>query len=487
MNFKIASFLIKSDDIQYYDTDLLDFSDTNVIYSANNSTGKTTLLRAVAYSLGFDIFGTRSINFPRLSFQTKIYNQTGEHCLSRKGLLFYFDDQKFNLAIQRNDVLRLVFSLPNAKDELIDSLLGTFYFDQEYGWMMGDEGKVFSKVSFAQDDFLYGLSKDDLSPEKKELKSKELLIEQLRSMKALSPIKEAGAIAASPELFKPETDFDVMEKRLQALNYDLRTLYREKGRLIETLKSNRELSYLVNNMKIVIKYKGKFIPVDETNMLNFPLDQSVIKKTLQLKEQDIATKEKEKKGIENSLSLLPNEEIKKMVTGYNLLVEEASKNISTISGTLIETQKACKVIKNGIHNAIIVSSPSKRLNELLFSKASSLGHLSLLNKENPLIGYDKGRISGAMLHILSYIFKTSYVELVKEYTGIDLPLFVDSPNGRELDEHSIQVIMNDLSSLSKEHQIFVASIHDRSETFPNRKLIELNGHYFDFQIKNKLW
>ena len=50
----------------------------NLIYSKNNSRGKTTLLRAMLYGLGYDIPSTKKLNFDKLQILLEIYNEKEE-------------------------------------------------------------------------------------------------------------------------------------------------------------------------------------------------------------------------------------------------------------------------------------------------------------------------------------------------------------------------------------------------------------------------
>ena len=54
----------------------IDFSDgVNLIHSVKNSRGKTTLVRFLLYSLGYNIPNTRKIKFDRCEVTAKLYSE----------------------------------------------------------------------------------------------------------------------------------------------------------------------------------------------------------------------------------------------------------------------------------------------------------------------------------------------------------------------------------------------------------------------------
>ena len=84
-----------------------DFSDGNtLIYSKANSVGKTTLLRALLYSLGFKIPGTKLYPIEKYEYETAVKTDT-----SRTLRLFrrYSD----YIVLEENDIIH-TYCLPGA-------------------------------------------------------------------------------------------------------------------------------------------------------------------------------------------------------------------------------------------------------------------------------------------------------------------------------------------------------------------------------------
>ena len=115
---------------------VIDFSaGVNLIFSKDNSTGKTTLLRFLLYSLGYNIPNTRKIKFDTCEVETMIHCETaGEIKLFRYSNDFIeatINDKKktFILPDQLFDLHSIIFNTSNS--DVLSNILGAFYTDQE--------------------------------------------------------------------------------------------------------------------------------------------------------------------------------------------------------------------------------------------------------------------------------------------------------------------------------------------------------------------
>ena len=57
----------------------------NLVYSQKNTCGKTTLMRAMLYSLGYPIPNTKKIKFEKCTIITEIENNLGKMYIRRDG------------------------------------------------------------------------------------------------------------------------------------------------------------------------------------------------------------------------------------------------------------------------------------------------------------------------------------------------------------------------------------------------------------------
>ena len=80
-------------------------------------------------------------------------------------------------------------------------------------------------------------------------------------------------------------------------------------------------------------------------------------------------------------------------------------------------------------------------------------------------------LSGAVLHKMVFAFKLSYIKEIEKNLNIKLPIILDSPRGKEIDEKNIILMMGILKRDFKENQIIIASIFDYD--FQTVKKIEI--------------
>ncbi len=96
----------------------IDFSDSaNLIHSKQNSTGKTTLLRFLPYSLGYNIPNTRKNKFERCEVEIIIFTEKiGKVTLSRTA--------NSHIVLSTNSECT-TYVLPEQQNELRSLLFGT--------------------------------------------------------------------------------------------------------------------------------------------------------------------------------------------------------------------------------------------------------------------------------------------------------------------------------------------------------------------------
>ena len=123
----------------------IEFSDNaNLVHSKRNSKGKTTLLRFLLYSLGYNIPNTRKIKFERCEVETVVFTEKiGEVTLSRTAnnhIVLSVNDKRttFVLPEQQNELHSALFGTDNV--DILGNLLGAFYVDQEKGWTLLNRG-----------------------------------------------------------------------------------------------------------------------------------------------------------------------------------------------------------------------------------------------------------------------------------------------------------------------------------------------------------
>ena len=69
-------------------------------------------------------------------------------------------------------------------------------------------------------------------------------------------------------------------------------------------------------------------------------------------------------------------------------------------------------------------------------------------------------LSGAVLHKTVFAFRLAYIIEIERAIGIKLPIIMDSPSGKEIDQENIKLMMDILKRDFSDQQIIIASIFD---------------------------
>lgn len=69
-------------------------------------------------------------------------------------------------------------------------------------------------------------------------------------------------------------------------------------------------------------------------------------------------------------------------------------------------------------------------------------------------------LSGALLHKTVFAFRLAYIIEIERAINIKLPIILDSPSGKEVDQENIKLMMDILKRDFADHQIIIASIFE---------------------------
>lgn len=89
-------------------------------------------------------------------------------------------------------------------------------------------------------------------------------------------------------------------------------------------------------------------------------------------------------------------------------------------------------------------------------------------------------LSGAVLHKTVFSFRLAYIIEIEKVLGIKLPILLDSPKGKEVDDSNISKMMQILQRDFPDNQIIIASIY---HYVSNEHVITLEGQLLDQMIE----
>lgn len=453
----------------------------NLIYSKKNSCGKTTLLRFMLYALGYNIPNTRKIKFSNCEVEMVIQcENVGDISLQRNSTIaiettFNGEKRTFVLSEQQNELHEIIFGTSNI--DILENLLGAFYVDQEKGWTLLNRGIVIGSIHFNIEELIRGLSGCDCS---------ELIKQEAQASRELSKYKQMFSVAQYREaLYKEagELVIDTYEEEsdiaVNQLLFEKKRLKSELKRIDNTLSGNKRFKKFVADMKLIIQTPdGSIIRVTESNIvgLNDAIELLIAKRKMISKDlADVSAqlerlekdKDRENEQLEflNSVSQL---EI------FDKKIARMPMNPVAIKKEISRLEKEIKSIRNEISNITknnnkVVSSIAKKV--IKYAEELGLGDKETI-PETYLFTSNLKELSGAVLHKTAFAFRLAYISVIESVLNIKLPIILDSPSGKEVDQANIKLMMDILKRDFGDHQIIIASIFKYD--FDKLNLIEIN-------------
>ena len=461
-------------------------SGLNLVYSSENSQGKTTLIRILLFIMGFKVGPTKGVVFNTMEYKMVLDNAKGrELCISR---LWNDDynyvhvnsegkDEKRLYGEHYDFVLEKVFE--GVSRDLLENLLGVFYIDQEKGWTMLNRGKVIGSISFNIESFLRALEELDVKKELLEMKRIEQDIEQYKKLQNFAELERDVQRVAGESA--PDSVQEHFSSKLNILKSEILYCEKEKAELDSIQGDNKSIARIVDNLHLTIMVNGERIYINSKNVEG--LNDSI--QILEIR----------RRALQNRLT-----DLKKQ---YQKNIEERDAYDAALhSDELLEVykRKIASIHLNQIHIADAIDSLSRRKNKLnAIVKSANVNawtknigttvmrYLDCFSARHNYLSDAKAALTsdlypytGAEMTKRVLAFRLAYVEAVRQKTGLCLPIIIDSPYSKETDNVNFNRIIEVIKRDFSEHQILVASIHKHQ--FSTCNLISINGGLLDGKI-----
>lgn len=462
------------------------FEKNTMIYSINNSKGKTTLIRFILYALGYQIPATEGIgDFDNMNFEILIETNEQNFIITRVKDVVKVEIEKecleFKIPEQENELHCLIFGIEN--ETILNNLLAVFYIDQEKGWTLLNRGKIIGNIRFNIEEFIAGISNisiQNLISEKKVLN---------REIKKYRYIK--NAIDINNE-FNEDDDDTIEEYERISMNeliqlqkekqLELKKIKNEIKRLEKIIIKNNGFVEMIENYGLIIEYEGKEIQLTRDNLVDFDRNQQLMKikiKNLKLQMNKI-NKDQDKiiEQINNKNTLFQTENLLETMQRN---IEGLGIDISKIDKIIRQLNNKRNTINNDIKNKLIFKNDQlQEFYNIIYEYSKELGIESYIYDKSPkyvLMNKLKG-LSGRVLAQMSFVFKLSYIKAIENTFNVYLPIIMDSPRTNELSEESTNQMMQILKRDFTKHQIITASIYKNKVI--NFSIINLeNGLFSD--------
>ena len=276
-----------------------------------------------------------------------------------------------------------------------------------------------------------------------------------------------------------------MDIELDDLKLQLSDVEAEISRMSEIIKTNKNFSDYIEQKKIYVKNPqdpSTPIPVTKSTLLDYQDFDDLNKARRDL----LMVK---RNGLKKEIAKIQSEQ-EKQIRLINLPTIDESltaklANIEGINSVQIiklrdSLQKQKKELSTILTNKTKTNNPwIKKAYDIINKYAQELS-IPFDYKIDIFTKNLKAK-SGAILHKMVFIYKLAYISLLSEVLQYPIPIFCDSPSGREVEKSTIDGMLNILKRDYSHHQLVLASIYKYSEIFPKAKIIETNGTLFNKQ------
>ena len=454
------------------------FSDkNNLIHSIANSKGKTTLLRLVLYSIGYSVPNTKHIKFENCKVESQITLDNGE-------VLTLCRESREFIELKRNDLIttyilpseesalhKIIFNATNL--ELIKNLLGIFYFDQEKGWTLLNRGVVIGSIRFNIEELIRGIVEIDCSELYKQKESKKQDLQKFKQMFSISKYQET--IDAESNNLASDSYNILIDNKINQHKIQLNLFKNELSRIDKVLKENKYFKNFIAEIGLLVKIpNGEVIAVTEENIigLNDTIDFLIAKRKLIASQYnqiqtEINEFEKERRIEEQQLSFFNDVEtisdiFDKRISSIPINEVAVKKGIAKLEKEITEINTRIKELTRTAGSVItsIFNNTKKYLIEL------GIGEDSI--SEQYLFTSNLKELSGAILHKTVFAFRLACLLEVEKHLSIKLPIILDSPSGKEIDQQNVEAMVKILKRDFSDNQIIIASIYEYSLTDVNK-------------------
>lgn len=462
-----------------------DFQGDKVLITSENenSKGKTTLIRFILYALGYKITQTDGMS---------IYDYKTTLEIDYKGKKYFFvrnrDEQylldkdkneKYKGKVNKEDYIPMINILLGIKNDYIaDSLLGCFYIDQDRGWTLLNRGTCIGMYKFNIEEFFINLD-EKIDIEKNFIENK-MLNTDIKKVNSLLNILKDNSIYNN-EIVESSKEVLELISNLENEKNSLEQIQHIKKREIRNLKSllsqNEEFVKKIEDMNIIIEYKGENIIVDKYKLKGYSFNNDILKMRKTELEIELKKLEKEIEKLKAQIKKIRKTNHQENSSQYLKRVF----NLIKTSGLTIEELELLKSSSNSQmkkNNNIIRNEISDNIDEFWEILYPILNNFELgkeyLKKEIILIDKLIG-ISGTQLHQLSLAFKIALNKLIEKRLDIKLPFIVDSPKGSETSDKISDIMLQSIYNQLPNHQIIISSAFDNFNVKFDKKIKLING------------
>lgn len=459
-----------------FDNARFDFSDWTIVFSEKNSSGKTTLIRFILYSLGFKVPSTKGIKINSFTTQIIVTVKNQQYLIERAPHIRGFKVKKVNEILEfsfnsSKELHSFIFGVGRSK--LIENILGAFYIDQEHGLLNWNKGTIIGDYTFSIRDFLIGLTDIDLSKEYGILAE---LRKEREKYTAFSQFRQKTFVSDENEALSRNDREEILhlENKKSFLLYKKGNLTSKLIEYQKMIKDNNEIANFISSMKIMVQKDKNQRPyiLTKEDIFKFTENEEWLKanivdiqdKILVIKE-DISTIDFKLAGKQN----LFNQFISTTIDEVSKITKSLQITDGQIESIINDLKSKIDDIENYIEDTIKNTSEEN----LKFITDNVKNYIKLLMPEENFSNDDvekmiflkrNDKYSGRILSHLSYAFHLTYIKIIRKHFGVKMPFIIDSPTGKEMTIDNFEKVISIIEDEFGDHNIIIASIYNYSSS-----------------------
>ncbi|OFN12981.1 hypothetical protein HMPREF2621_00830 [Lactobacillus sp. HMSC072E07] len=460
----------------------VNFSKKTLIYSDENSVGKSTLLRLLFFGLGYPIPGTYGLKFKKMIIEIEYERKGSLFSVRREGdYVELMNEGKFVtsrvLRGDDEDWFSLIWGI--SSNRILKNILGAIYMDQDKGWTLLNRGKVIGNIRFNIRDLLIGLS-----GQSEALSEKITILENRKSMlrqtKLLLDVSRHAQEYSNTNYGVDETIDDNIDAKFKNLKLKSAFLRHQKKNIEKNIHRQEGLLDYISSLNLIVKVNDREVPITKKNILNFNDNEDFLRQRLALVQDELDFNEQNLVKIKKIMSESTGDLFKSQD-----IIERTMDDISRIDfdPTILQARESellssisdlnSQIEKQFIDSNDLINETREWIN--VFSE--KLGVKNIVENKKYIFTRDLKSISGAIYYKVVFAFKMAYVKVIEQHLKISLPIVLDSPSGREVTDRNISAVIGILNEYFINNQIIIASI--RNYDLNNVKKVVIDEKIFD--------
>lgn len=454
----------------------IEFTGKTLIFSKEHSQGKTTLIRLLLHSLGFNIPSNFGINFEVVETKVTLHIKNEEIIIKRSGRLIEYNKNNINMTfLLPKDIVNfhsILFSLNELN--LIENILGAIYIDQTKGNIVLNRGDVIGNNHFSVERFVAGLQGTNIDENVTLIEKEQNKLKDYKSMLSIAEYKVINNLDyVSIETDTEGDDFNYI-RNMNLLKSKLEITKSQIKEIREIISSNNSFINIIENYKLFVTTpSGEEIPVNENTIQGFSDNREILETQLKLLNIEL---KKISKSI-NTMKEINNDETGLVnVDEYKTIIDEKMRGINIdytkIKSIVDHCESRIKQLKTSIQNKIKHNSTVlDYLNKEMFDCAEKLGVKRYIEKSGIFTNKMQNK-SGVIFYKIIISFRIAFIKAISEFGGIQMPFIIDSLRNSELKENVANEILGIIKEKLKGHQVIVASVYEYNNFFESCVTIE---------------